>query len=109
MKPWKLSKEQIENGMQLPILHLTMEALRVSGIMLQPIVPSLASTLLSRLGVPITERMWCNSEYVSWKGGPSAAGYKLGLGQIKLFEKIGEKKNILPPNVEKLQKKKPNR
>lgn len=92
MTPWKFSKEQIATGMQNPILHTTMEALRVCGIALQPIIPSLASTLLSRLGVPNSCRMWCDMEKVSWKEGPSAAGYKLGLENIKLFEKIGERK-----------------
>ncbi|XP_034252808.1 methionine--tRNA ligase, mitochondrial [Thrips palmi] len=90
MEPWKFSKEQLAAGVQNPILHVTMEALRVCGIALQPIIPSLASTLLSRLGVPDNCRMWQDMENVSWKGGPSATGYKLGLGNIKLFERVGE-------------------
>lgn len=105
MTPWKFSKEQLAAGMQNPILHITMEALRVCGIALQPIVPSLASTLLSRLGVPLTSRMWCDMEQVSWKGGPSATGYKLGLGNIKLFEKVGENPAL---SVQRISKSKKN-
>lgn len=91
MAPWKYCKEDISNGVLFPIIHVTMEVLRVSGIALQPVIPSLASTLLSRLGVPESNREWSDMEKISWNGGASASGYKLGLGHIKLFEKIGEK------------------
>ncbi|KAK3927973.1 Methionine--tRNA ligase, mitochondrial, partial [Frankliniella fusca] len=92
MAPWKYPKEDIAGGALFPIIHVTMEALRVSGIALQPVVPSLASSLLMRLGVPQSNRKWSDMEKTSWRGGPSASGNKLQLGQIKLFEKIGEKK-----------------
>lgn len=91
MEPWRIPKDQLAKGFQNSILHVTMEALRVSGIALQPIIPSLASKLLSRLGIPEEHRMWSQMERMSWKGGSSSSGYKLGLGHIKLFEKIGDK------------------
>lgn len=105
MAPWKFSKEQIAAGIQNPILHTTMEALRVCGIALQPIIPSLATTLLSRLGVPTHCRMWREMEKVSWKEGPSASGYKLALGNIRLFEKIGEKSGSPTQTKESSNKK----
>lgn len=91
MEPWKLSKQERNHGVQNPTLHVTMEALRVCGIALQPIIPSLAETLLSRLGVPQNARSWSDLEKMSWQGGSSASGYKLSLEYIKLFEKIGDK------------------
>ncbi|KAJ1522223.1 hypothetical protein ONE63_002531 [Megalurothrips usitatus] len=106
MAPWKFSKEELGSGRQNSILHVTMESLRISGIALQPIIPSLASTLLSRLGIPKDQRMWRDIEKASWCGGSSASGFKLDLGHIKLFEKIGDKKAPLPQKSVKAPKQK---
>ena len=39
-----------------------METLRICGILLQPMMPSLANKLLDRLAVPSNERYYKNSE-----------------------------------------------
>jgi methionyl-tRNA synthetase len=58
-KPWELkngdeaAKKKLET-----IISLTMEALRVSGIILQPIVPDYTSNLLQRLNIPQDQRVW---------------------------------------------------
>ena len=45
------------------ILYVTLEALRVSGILLQPIAPSLAAALLDRLAVPPAERTLAHADF----------------------------------------------
>ncbi|XP_005090898.1 methionine--tRNA ligase, mitochondrial [Aplysia californica] len=56
--PWQLGKS-VEPRDQVHlsvVLHVAMETLRVCGILLQPVIPRLAERLLTRLGVPRSER-----------------------------------------------------
>ncbi|GFN86910.1 methionine--tRNA ligase, mitochondrial [Plakobranchus ocellatus] len=59
-------KEQLEkHAVQAhldTVLHIAMETLRVSGIILQPVVPDLADRLLTRLGIPKTERTYAHAQ-----------------------------------------------
>lgn len=57
-QPWLLAKSTTENDRQrLQILiYLTLECLRVGGILLQPIVPSISKQLLDKLGVDHNKR-----------------------------------------------------
>ena len=52
-KPWLLSKSNTETDKRTitKLLFLVYESLRISGLMLQPIVPTLANDLLDRLNV----------------------------------------------------------
>ncbi|KAH8278375.1 hypothetical protein KR018_001350 [Drosophila ironensis] len=59
-RPWELKRgaagcneERLET-----IIAMTMDALRLCGIVLQPIIPRLATRLLDKLSVPATERGW---------------------------------------------------
>lgn len=55
--PWKLTWENPVDAPWLgTVLHVALECLRVFGTLLQPATPNLADKLLSRLGVPATER-----------------------------------------------------
>ena len=65
-KPWELKKKQ-ETSHLNAVLHLTMETLRVSGIVLQPIVPDLCDVLLNKLGVSPSRRMWRDIRPFSWE------------------------------------------
>ncbi|XP_007889106.1 methionine--tRNA ligase, mitochondrial [Callorhinchus milii] len=57
--PWKLDRENAADRSWLEtILHVTLECLRVYGILLQPVVPTIADKLLSRLAVNLHERDW---------------------------------------------------
>jgi len=58
--PWKLAKSAQDQDREWLecILSVTMETLRVSGILLQPVIPNLASKLLDRLNVPPTDRLY---------------------------------------------------
>ncbi|KAK3850665.1 hypothetical protein Pcinc_042642 [Petrolisthes cinctipes] len=49
-KPWEL-KNQPDRTKLDSVLRLALEAVRVAGVMLQPVVPSLASQLLDTLGI----------------------------------------------------------
>ena len=65
-KPWELRKKQLSLHLNC-VLHLTMETLRVCGILLQPIVPELSDTLLKKLGIPKENRMWKDIKPFSWE------------------------------------------
>ncbi|XP_048885636.1 methionine--tRNA ligase, mitochondrial isoform X1 [Brienomyrus brachyistius] len=59
--PWKLDRGSPGDRCWLDtILHVSLESLRIYGILLQPAVPLLADKLLSRLGVSPEERAWGN-------------------------------------------------
>lgn len=55
---WKLAKteEEVDKLHLKSVIHLALETLRVSGILLQPIVPVLSDRLLGRLGIPEDRR-----------------------------------------------------
>ena len=57
-KPWELKKQPEQSDWLNCILSVTIETLRVCGILLQPVTPSLCDKLLSRISVPPNERMW---------------------------------------------------
>ena len=66
-EPWKIKYNKINN--LNCVLSVTMETLRICGILFQPMMPSLANQLLDRLGVPSdkrnfkdTEELFVNSE-----------------------------------------------
>uniref|UniRef100_A0A8D0GJT0 Methionine--tRNA ligase, mitochondrial n=1 Tax=Sphenodon punctatus TaxID=8508 RepID=A0A8D0GJT0_SPHPU len=55
--PWKLHRENpAEKHWLDTILHVTLECLRVYGILLQPVIPATADKLLCRLAVTPVER-----------------------------------------------------
>lgn len=49
-KPWELKKKNEIQRLQ-SVLYLSLNALRISGILLQPIVPKICETLLNKLNV----------------------------------------------------------
>lgn len=58
-KPWELKDGHIETARKLEtIISLAMEALRVSGIILSPIIPDFSNKLLNRLSIPHDQRVW---------------------------------------------------
>ncbi|CAG2158891.1 unnamed protein product, partial [Oppiella nova] len=61
-KPWLLAKEETEEQKLLSVLYITLEALRVSAILLQPIVPNIANQVLNKLNISPSERNWINAE-----------------------------------------------
>uniref|UniRef100_H2ZQC8 Methionine--tRNA ligase, mitochondrial n=1 Tax=Ciona savignyi TaxID=51511 RepID=H2ZQC8_CIOSA len=59
---WKLdSKDPADLLLLESIIHSVFEGLRVTGILLQPIIPILADKLLTRLNIPQSERTWAKA------------------------------------------------
>lgn len=75
-RPWELKLKTItentkkikipmpqcdENDLRLEtIMAMTMDTLRLCGIVLQPMLPQMSSRLLDKLGVPWNQRLWKN-------------------------------------------------
>lgn len=57
-EPWNLTKNPFDRPWLDSIIHVTMETLRVCGILTQPIVPDLTDRLLTKIGVEKMERSW---------------------------------------------------
>lgn len=66
-KPWMLAKQPEAFDRLDTVLFVTLETLRICGIILQPIVPELSSQLLDKLRVPPDQRMWTNTLQPRWK------------------------------------------
>lgn len=61
-KPWELAKRDTAEQQLHAVLHVALEVLRVSAIVLQPVIPVLASRILNKLQVPEAERAWADAE-----------------------------------------------
>ena len=79
-QPWTLNNDQEKLDW---VLATCFESLRVSGILLQPIVPTLSSALLDKLGVRHDQRHWSRAV-----PGACDTSDKLSPGKTILFSKI---------------------
>lgn len=52
-QPWKMKDDTSRRDL---VIHLSLESLRIAGILLQPIIPKISSDLLGKLNV--TNRLW---------------------------------------------------
>lgn len=61
-KPWELARkvDSVNKEKLATVLHIIMEVLRVSGVLLKPIIPTLSSKLLTKLNVPESEQQLIN-------------------------------------------------
>ncbi|GIY96528.1 methionine--tRNA ligase, mitochondrial [Caerostris extrusa] len=61
-KPWELSKENNKESKEKlsTILHVIYEVLKISGILLQPVIPNLSNRLLTKFQIPSEQRGWQN-------------------------------------------------
>lgn len=86
LKPWELKKNPDHEELNT-VLHLTIETLRVCGILLQPVIPNICENLLNKLGVPKNARTFDYSKKLSW----AAADFKpvhLPVEKVVLFRRI---------------------
>lgn len=86
-KPWTL-KAGAPDGNQArleTIIAMTMDALRLSGIVLQPIIPQLANRLLDKLSVPTAQRGW-NYLAESFATSPNSSNSPAGLGESRQLD-----------------------
>ncbi|KAG6455746.1 methionine--tRNA ligase, mitochondrial [Manduca sexta] len=95
-KPWELRKN-VEKQKELDvILHITMETLRICGIILQPIIPEISTKLLDKLQIPKDCRNWEHCETPSWRiEGAIYETKNIKSGKFVLFQRIyTDKKNV---------------
>jgi methionyl-tRNA synthetase len=85
-KPWELCKKHLTPHLN-SVLHLTLETLRVCGILLQPIVPELSDTLLRKLGIPKEKRMWKDIRPFSWEQG-KPCNIPISTEKVTLYKRI---------------------
>ena len=71
-EPWKMKFNKIDH--LNCVLSVTMENLRICGILMQPMMPSLADKLLDRLAIPMDKRRYIDAEEMF----PSSEDVKLG-------------------------------
>ena len=83
-KPWELKKSPEHQQHLDNVLHVAMETLRVAAILLQPVVPNLASRILDRLGVKEGCRSWRDLE---------------GAGFVTSSRRLGEEQGPLFPRI----------
>lgn len=87
MKPWELKKNPSSAEQLNAVLHITLETLRVCGILLQPMIPRLAGNLLNKINVPIDRRSFECSKRLSWNYRGFAA-VPLTVDKTVLFKRI---------------------
>ncbi|XP_029463040.1 methionine--tRNA ligase, mitochondrial isoform X2 [Rhinatrema bivittatum] len=105
--PWKLDRNKPFEKLWLDtIMYVTMECLRMYGTLLQPVVPSIADKLLSRLGVAQNERTLKDFGFLARYHGKycSFEGRKLGPDTGVLFHRLDPHKSqkIRGPSIIKL-------
>ncbi|CAL1263371.1 unnamed protein product [Larinioides sclopetarius] len=95
-KPWELVKMKDEKSIETlsTMLHIVLEVLRISGILLQPVIPTLSKRLLTKLQVPVEQRGWenitCFPSY--YKLSNPLESHPLGKNSMPLFER--RKQNV---------------
>lgn len=110
-KPWELRKTPEKQKELDVILHVTMETLRICGIVLQPIIPEMSKKLLDKLQIGSNCRNWQHCETPSWRlKGAIYETKHIQSGKFVLFQRIYEKKAQVERKVQvekkKAQKKK---
>ncbi|KAK2714266.1 hypothetical protein QYM36_008731 [Artemia franciscana] len=85
-KPWDMKKQNKMDETYI-VLGACIETLRVVGIILQPIVPSLSSKLLDRLNVAVEQRTWNHAVFTE-----QVEKRPLGSDHSILFKKMVEVK-----------------
>ena len=85
-KPWELknSREQTDMAKLDTIISITLECLRICGIVMQPIVPNYSCKLLERLNVTKELRFWKDTKLNL----PKTTRPLVNLNSNVLFQKI---------------------
>lgn len=94
MKPWELKKDPQKRDHLHLTLHLAMESLRISSIILWPIIPNLSQRILDKLNVDKSDRFWINTKQYFWDD-PGFRTRSLSGEKLVLFKRIiQEKQNV---------------
>lgn len=101
--PWKLNRQDNEERRwQDTIVHVSLECLRIYGMLLQPVVPQISNKLLSKLGVKPSERGWAALNFLPRFHGMDCPfeGRALGTDNEVLFNHL-ERQNVKKPKPKK--------
>ena len=87
-KPWDLKKTNQER-LEF-VLALSLESLRISGILLKPIVPTLAETLLAKLNITPSQQTFQHTKKNTWSpcAQTNQSIIELDKQKVVLFRKI---------------------
>lgn len=66
LKPWELKKNQQMEKLDV-VIHLTLETLRISAILLQPLIPNVSKKLLDKINIDESHRTFENTKILSWQ------------------------------------------
>jgi len=91
-KPWEIVKISPNEPSLLALLNLVMETLRVTGILLSPVVPRISCVLLDRLNVPNELRRWDCLQPFIWETGSNEKF--LGKSKDVLFRKASQPNTV---------------
>ncbi|KAJ6634198.1 Methionine--tRNA ligase, mitochondrial [Pseudolycoriella hygida] len=86
-KPWELKKRNEIRQLEA-VLAITMETLRICGIILQPIIPVICKALLDKLNVNENQRNWIDLSFVLWNQNENNVEIGLRDGEPVLFRRI---------------------
>jgi len=84
-EPWKLVKDKNQHDRLKTVLHIALETIRVCSIALQPIVPDIADTALTKLAIFPNDRTWSDMRNVSWNLEEPFKSHKLAVGRVCLY------------------------
>lgn len=88
LKPWELKKNPNETVKLETVLHITLESLRVCGIILQPVIPELSQTILDKLSVDVRKRTWDDAKHLLNENRTNAVDVNLGNGSANIFRRL---------------------
>ena len=77
-KPWELKNSADRQEELSGILSIPLETLRITALLLQPIVPGLASQILDRLNVPTERRSFADTGSCVESTAPRPLGPDMG-------------------------------
>lgn len=105
-KPWELKKNPETQPELDAILHVTLETLRICGIILQPIIPDLSEKLLDKLQIDKKCRSWQHLT-PSWDDANAISELKhIQSGKFVLFERVYKHKKDFNVAVQEKKEKK---
>lgn len=87
LKPWELKKSSESLGQLNVVLHLAMETLRTTAIILKPIVPNISHNLLNKLNIPENQQSWMNIKDRTWSK-ENFKSIQLNSEKMVLFKRI---------------------
>nr|CAH7757054.1 unnamed protein product [Callosobruchus chinensis] len=93
LKPWELKKKPDSQLELNVVLHLTLETLRVVGILLQPMIPRLSEQLLDKINVRKEERYFEDLKELAWER-KDFNERRLAPEKVTLFKRIVLEKEV---------------